>query len=339
MGPTSTRIIPRLIAVVACAMAACSGGATDGAKPGGSSSGSSGDDGNDEGSSGGTSGGTSGTSGGATDAGSSGTTDGAAASANHGFPPSWIDGTACASEPQVQTWKYAEGTFILRQSLCTNFEAPFLYLFVGSTKALLIDSGTGAVDMRPHVMGLLAGKTVELVVAHSHGHGDHVGGDGAFAGKPSTTVVGTSANAAKTFFGITGTNASTYDLGGRVLDVLPIPGHQSAHLAFYDREQKLLLTGDTLYPGRLYIDDWNSYRTSIPRLVTFVDAGHPVTHVLGAHIELPKTGADYPMGAKTHPNEHVLQLSDADLRELDTAVKAMGATPKRETHAGFIIYP
>lgn len=338
MGPTSTRIIPLLIAVVACAMAACSGGATDGAKPGGSSSGSSGD-GNDDGSSGGTSGGTSGTSGGATDAGSSGTTDGAAASTNHGFPPSWIDGTACASEPQVQTWKYAEGTFILRQSLCTNFEAPFLYLFVGSTKALLIDSGTGAVDMRPHVMGLLAGKTVELVVAHSHAHGDHVGGDGAFAGKPSTTVVGTSANAAKTFFGITGTNASTYDLGGRVLDVLPIPGHQSAHLAFYDRQQKLLLTGDTLYPGRLYIDDWNSYRTSIPRLVTFVDAGHPVTHVLGAHIELPKTGADYPMGAKQHPNEHVLQLSDADLRELDTAVKAMGATPKRETHAGFIIYP
>lgn len=338
MTLTSMRIMgvaaALLLGVVACSGAATSNGTRDDGSSGGR-----GDDGNDDGSSGGTSGGTSGTSGGATDAGSSGTSDGATASTDNGFPPSWIDGTACATEPQVQTWKYAEGTFILRQSLCTNFEAPFLYLFVGTTKALLIDSGTGAVDMRPHVMGLLAGKNVELVVAHSHAHGDHVGGDGAFAGKPNTTVVGTSANAAKAFFGITGTNASTYDLGGRVLDVLPIPGHEGAHLAFYDRVQKLLLTGDTLYPGRLYIDDWSSYRTSIPRLVTFVDAGHPVTHVLGAHIELPKTGADYAMGAKTHPNEHVLQLRDADLRELDTAVKAMGATPKRETHAGFIIYP
>lgn len=337
MASILPRLVPVVMALSACVAAACSDAATAGARPGGSSSGSSGDDG--DGSSGGTSGGTSGTTSGGADGGSSGNTDGATAPANNGFPTKWIDGTGCATEPQVQTWKYAEGTFILRQSICTNFEAPFLYLFVGTAKALLVDSGTGAVDMRPHVMGLLAGKSVELVVAHSHGHGDHVGGDGAFAGKPSTTVVGTSATAAKSFFGITGTNASTYDLGGRVIDVLPIPGHQAAHLAFYDREQRLLLTGDTLYPGRLYIDDWNSYRTSIPRLVAFVDAGHPVAHVLGAHIELPKTGADYAMGAKQHPNEHVLQLGDADLRELDTAVKAMGATPKRETHTSFIIYP
>ena len=79
--------------------------------------------------------------------------------------------------------------------------------------------------------------------------------------------------------------------------------------------------------------------TSVPRLVAFVDAGHPVSYVLGGHVELPKTGADYAFGAQVHANEHVLQLGDAELRELDAAVKAMGATPKREVHAGFIISP
>lgn len=257
----------------------------------------------------------------------------------NGFPTKWIDGTACAADPSIQTWKYAEGTYILRQSLCTTFEGPFLYLFVGATKALLVDTGTGGVDLRGEVTKLLAGKTVQLVVAHSHSHGDHVGGDNSFAGQPSTTVVGTQATAVKQFFGITGDGPAAFDLGGRVVDVLSIPGHQSAHVAYYDHATKLLLTGDTLYPGRLYIDDWTSYRTSIPRLVAFVDAQRPVSFVLGGHIELPKTGADYAFGSKVHTNEHALELADKDLRELAGAVTAMGATPKREVHPSFIISP
>jgi glyoxylase-like metal-dependent hydrolase (beta-lactamase superfamily II) len=265
--------------------------------------------------------------------------DGAPPPAAITFPATWIDGTACSTEPDLQTAQIAPDTFILRQSLCTTFEGPFMYLFVGSTKALLIDTGTGGVDLKGKVMGLLAGKAVQLVVAHSHSHGDHVNGDPAFKNQPSTTVVGTSVTAVRQFFGINGDAASAFDLGGRVVDVLPIPGHQAAHVAYYDHATKLLLTGDTLYPGRLYIDDWTAYRTSVPRLVAFVDAGRPVSYVLGGHIELPKTGADYAFGAQVHANEHVLQLGDAELRELDTAVKAMGATPKREVHPAFIISP
>ena len=272
-----------------------------------------------------------------TDGGSS--PDGATPPPAIAFPAKWIDGTACGTDPDLQTFQVTPDTFILRQSLCTTFEGPFMYLFVGSTKALLVDTGTGGVDLKGKVMGLLAGKAVQLVVAHSHSHGDHVNGDPAFKNQPSTTVVGTSVTAVRQFFGINGDAASAYDLGGRVIDVLPIPGHQAAHLAYYDRATKLLLTGDTLYPGRLYIDDWNAYRTSVPRLVAFVDAGHPVSYVLGGHVELPKTGADYAFGAQVHANEHVLQLGDAELRELDAAVKAMGATPKREVHPAFIISP
>ena len=274
----------------------------------------------------------------AVDAGSS-SADASTEPLTNGFPAKWIDGTACATDPEIQTWKYSEDTFILRQSLCTTFEGPFMYLFVGASKALLVDTGTGGVDLRGEVMKILAGKNVQLVVAHSHSHGDHVGGDGAFKNQPSTTVVGLQPSTVQAFFGIAGDAPGTFDLGGRVVDVLAIPGHQAAHVAYYDHETKLLLTGDTLYPGRLYIDDWNAYRSSVPRLVAFVDAQRPVSFVLGGHIELPKTGPDYAYGTQLHPNEHALELGDKDLRELAAAVKAMGSTPTREVHPTFIISP
>lgn len=313
---------------------AASQGVTSGAKAEDEGASGAGDDG--------TSDGTSGAEDGTrtkSDAGTGGGGDAGTGVASNGFPTKWIDGTACGTDPAIQTWKYAEGTYILRQSLCTTFEGPFLYLFVGKAKALLVDTGTGGVDLRAEVTKLLAGKAVQLVVAHSHGHGDHVGGDGAFKNQANTTVVGSQASAVKQFFGIAGEAPAAFDLGGRVVDVLAIPGHQAAHVAYYDHETRLLLTGDTLYPGRLYIDDWSAYRTSIPRLVAFVDAQRPVSFVLGGHIELPKTGPDYAYGAKQHPGEHALELGDKDLRELDVAVKAMGNTPKREVHPGFVISP
>lgn len=259
---------------------------------------------------------------------------------SNGFPAHWIDGTACGKDPDVQTWQYDDRTFILRESLCKNFEGPFVYLLVGTSKAMLIDAGTGHVNFQAAVSAILAGLgvSVDVVVAHSHGHGDHVNGDSAFSQAPSTTVVGASPSAVYGFFGLTGTTASTYDLGDRVVDVLPIPGHEAAHVAFYDRRSRILFTGDTLYPGRLYVNDWNAYQASVARLTSFVSA-HPVTWILGGHIELPATGQDYAMGATVHANEHALQLTTADLADLQNTVTQLGQNPARTTRPNFIVYP
>jgi len=269
--------------------------------------------------------------------------------ANNGFPAHWIDGTNCAGDPEVQVWEYDADTFILRQSPCTYFEANFLYVLFGDDKVLLQDTGTGDATVQPVVQGVIdewlakKGKTsIPLEVTHSHSHGDHIGGDYQFQGKPNTVVVGTSVDAVASFFGITNwpTEIVQHDLGGRVLDVIPIPGHQSAHIALYDRRDDVLLTGDTLYPGRLYVSNWSAYQASIPRMVDFVNAGNPVQWVLGTHIEMTTTpGQDYAMGANKHPNEHVLQLTFDTLLELDQAVKAQGGSPSYEVHDDFIIYP
>jgi hypothetical protein len=51
-------------------------------------------------------------------------------------------------------------TFILRENLYATFEAPFMYLLIGSRKALLIDTGDVA---DPNQMPLA--KTVVVLVA------------------------------------------------------------------------------------------------------------------------------------------------------------------------------
>src|SRR5262249_19416630 len=129
-----------------------------------------------------------------------------------------------------------------------------------------------------------------LIVAHSHGHSDHVAGDTVFAKRANTIVVGRDTAAVRAFFAIQHwpADSSTLDLGGRIIDVLPIPGHQPASIALYDRRTGILLTGDTFYPGRLYVRDTAAFARSIARLAEFVHR-HRVTHILGTHIEQQRT--------------------------------------------------
>jgi hypothetical protein len=67
---------------------------------------------------------------------------------------------------------------------------------------------------------------------------------------------------------------------------------------------------------------------------------HPVKWVLGAHVEMTREpGKDYPNPAFKRPDEHVLELPYADLKELQAAVRKMGDTPFRDVHPDFIVTP
>jgi hydroxyacylglutathione hydrolase len=244
----------------------------------------------------------------------------------------WMHGSpSCAQDPdpEVQVHAYNATTYIIRQNKCDNFEAPFIYVLIGATSALVLDTGaTSTATLRATVRNLVG--TRQLLAAHSHHHGDHFASDAQFAGQPLTTVVARTRAAVQAAFGIATwpTDPGMLDLGGgRVLDVLAIPGHQAEHIAIYDRRTGLLLTGDSLYPGMLFVNDWAAYRTSISRLADFV-AAHPIAHVLGAHVEMTATPkVSYPYGTTYQPNEHVLQLSAAHVMELDAALTALGPTP------------
>jgi hypothetical protein len=47
------------------------------------------------------------------------------------------------------------------------------------------------------------------------------------------------------------------------------------------------LTGDTLYRGRLYVEDFAAFLASLERLVAFAES-RPVSHVMGCHIEMTR---------------------------------------------------
>jgi len=78
---------------------------------------------------------------------------------------SWNVGAGdCTKTPQppLQVHRYNSGTFILRENPCATYEAPFLYLLVGSTRALLIDTGAvteaAAMPLARTVRSLLPGS-------------------------------------------------------------------------------------------------------------------------------------------------------------------------------------
>lgn len=274
------------------------------------------------------------------------TTTGEALPCSGELPTAWPDGTDCGV-PELTVHRYDGDTFILRQSLCTNFEGPFLYMLFGSERVLLLDTGAGGIDVAQTVGGVIEDwlaergqASIELVVVNTHAHGDHTAGNAMFDGLPGVTVVTPSVAGLSEFFGIDDwpEQIVTYDLGDRPLDVVPIPGHHPSHIALFDHGTSWLLTGDTLYPGRLYIDDFADYVDSVGRLADHV-AALEVCNVMGTHIEMTTmAGVDYDFGADEHPNEHALPLDVAHLLELRDAVEAM-AFPEIEVHDDFIIYP
>jgi hydroxyacylglutathione hydrolase len=265
----------------------------------------------------------------------------------------WIHGSENCKEnidPPIQVVKYNSNTWVLRQNKCTNYEAPFMFLFIGEDKALLIDTGaTEEEDIFPlyktvnKIINDWSEKNgkVELIVAHTHKHGDHFAADGQFEGKPNTTVIGLEVDDLKNFYDISNwpEEIVDFDLGNRLMKIIPIPGHQASSIAVYDKSTKILLTGDTFYPGRLYVKDWNTFKMSIERLVKFTD-NNEISTILGNHIEMTQTpGVDYPMETIYQPKEHRLPLGIRQLQELSIALAKLGNQPTRGIYDSFIIYP
>jgi glyoxylase-like metal-dependent hydrolase (beta-lactamase superfamily II) len=235
---------------------------------------------------------------------------------------------ASQSDP-IQVHRYNAQTLILREKLCATWEAPFMYLLIGNKQALLIDTGDiadpHAMPLESLVMSLLPGESaakMPLLVAHSHGHLDHRAGDPQFEGVNGVQLVGSDVEHVRKYFGFADwpSGSAQIDLGDRIVDVLPAPGHHPAQLVYYDRNTGLVFSGDFLLPGRLLVDDWSAYETSARRVAEFLK-DRPVSYVLGGHIEKSRTGELLPWQSTYHPDEHALQLTKDDLAALPAALR------------------
>ena len=268
----------------------------------------------------------------------------------------WIHGSEAAkynTDPDIQVHACDEHTYFLRQNMAVSYEAPFMFLLFGACRAVLLDTGATAnaqfFPLRRTVDSIIDGWLAShphpddygLLVLHTHAHTDHTAADGQFAGRPGTVVVGAARDAAWPYFGFDSDpgRVAEVDLGGRVLDCLATPGHHEAAVTYYDRYTGILFTGDTVYPGRLYVFDWAAFTRSVDQLAGWC-ARRPVTHLLGCHIEMTKTpGVDYPVGWIYQPDETPLELTPEHLTQIQSTLQANGGRPGRYVLPEMIVTP
>ena len=227
-------------------------------------------------------------------------------------------------------------------------------------KALLEDTGVAklmpdgsrgtVIPTAPVIMDLMAKwaarkkhAPVSLIVIHSHSHSDHTAGDAQFQAMADVQYIAPKPAEIQKGAGIANwpTDIGHIDLGGRVIDVIPFPGHDVASIALYDRLTGNLMTGDSLYPGLLSVnqDDLAAAGASAQRLADFV-SDHLVAHVFGTHIEQKKWPyLDYGRGNSYQPDESPLELTRAHVFELNEGFKSLGGTLKVVAMPDFTITP
>ncbi|MGA2922984.1 MAG: MBL fold metallo-hydrolase [Candidatus Sulfotelmatobacter sp.] len=216
--------------------------------------------------------------------------------------------------------------------------SPLHVLLVGSSKALLIDTGDVAdpklMPLAQTVVALLPAQIksggqlngqskIPLTIVHTHGHLDHPLGDSQFEHLSNIVIVPTDLAPVRQYFGFSDwpNGLAQLDLGNRIIDVIPTPGHYPSHVSYYDRQTGLLFSGDFFLPGRLIIDDAQADLGSANRVADFI-RNRPVTYVLGGHIELNAEGEQLPLGSHYHPHEYVLQLTQQDLLALPAIARS-----------------
>jgi glyoxylase-like metal-dependent hydrolase (beta-lactamase superfamily II) len=262
----------------------------------------------------------------------------------------WDHGSAdCDNnqDPAIDTYQHDEYSFIIRQNKCLTYEAPFIYVLVGKQKVLVFDTGdlgeSSNFSLYTELEDILSKELLskkEILVVHSHGHRDHYRGDSDFDGRSNVRLVKTSAAYLRDFFGFTDwpKEQKTIELGDRQITVIPTPGHQEEAISIYDQQTKWLMTGDTLYPGYIFVKNWREYQNSIDRLAKFA-SNNKVTAILGAHIEMKNQAKlYYPIGSTYQPNEAQLDLSVESLQNLNTELKE-SRKPREIILDDFIVKP
>jgi glyoxylase-like metal-dependent hydrolase (beta-lactamase superfamily II) len=208
-------------------------------------------------------------------------------------------------EPWFEVYKVRENVYLFFEP--RQFEHDSFYLIIGKKRALLFDTGLGIAPLKPLVKRI---TSLPVVVLNSHTHFDHVGGNHEFsnvwnmdspysrrnsqadmepilAAYASQTLTPTHICQAAPV----GPMSSVYryqpyhvthrvrdgeviDLGGRKLKIIATPGHSPDSLCLLDVANRLLFTGDTFYPGPIFVwmpgSDIRSYEHSARKISLLV---------------------------------------------------------------------
>ena len=199
-------------------------------------------------------------------------------------------------DPWFEVYEIRPGVFAIYEP--HQSEEIISYLILGTKRAVLFDTGMGISNIRKLVEGL---TRLPVSVLNSHTHNDHVGDNWRFddiygmdTEFTRTSAKGSTADAqAEIAPGeICGKLPAEFDpksyatrpfhisnwlhdgdklnLGDRTLQIIATPGHTPDSIALYDAKHGLLFTGDTFYPGPIFLyrpeTDLDAYVTSVKKL-------------------------------------------------------------------------
>lgn len=147
-------------------------------------------------------------------------------------------------------------------------------LAVGSERAVLIDTGFGTGDLKAAVQEV-TDKPLQLV--NTHADSDHLGCNAQFGEAylhPSDFHLYEARTGRADMQPLW--EGDVLDLGGLKLEVIHIPGHTPGSIALLERERRILIGGDTVQPGPVYMfgtaRNLAAYRLSLLKLLAMADA-------------------------------------------------------------------
>ena len=148
------------------------------------------------------------------------------------------------------------------------------FLFIGKDKSMLVDTGFGASGSIKAIVETLTDAPVMLV--NTHADPDHIGNNQEFAAAYMHP-------AEMAYYGLNAKqnaqvsplwDGDIIDLGDRAFEVIHIPGHTPGSIALLDRENRILVAGDSI-AGTVFmfgeIRCLRAYLASMERLAKITD--------------------------------------------------------------------
>lgn len=145
--------------------------------------------------------------------------------------------TAACGQPAdtcYKTIKVAEKTWAIVENNSVN-----IYVVEGNDSALIIDTGYGTGDLKSAIRSL---TKLPVIVVNTHGHGDHTGNDHQFSRVYTHPDDFGMISSAPELVSVR--EGFVFNLGGRRLEVIEVPGHTRGSICLLDLDRRILFAGD-----------------------------------------------------------------------------------------------
>lgn len=169
------------------------------------------------------------------------------------------------------------------------------FLIEGIAKAMLVDTGLGTGDIKSFAESL---TTLPIFLINTHTDKDHIGCNDSFEKvkmhpaevsyyqikKPGNHTVVEFVN-----------EGEVIDLGNRQFEIIHIPGHTPGSIVLFDRNNKLLLSGDSVQSSAIFMfgegRNINTYIESLKKLEAMIS---DFVTILPSHGKIPLKAAIIP---------------------------------------------